>query len=141
MNAQIPIPSFDEIRKVLNFWFDQKDKWFYFETEMFQIGIDGDIQKMSGPYGTLYRDITNEMFQYSQSRIVGKIYDVIEYPPSLLLRDVTVFTANINSSNRKGEVVDLENRKQYGLIFSQISYYEPIEDVASFISNDARIRR
>lgn len=141
MNTQIPIPSFDEIRKILNFWFDQKDKWFYFETEMFQIGINGDIQKTNVPYGKTYRDITNEIFQYSQSQIVGKIYDVIEYPPSLFLQDVTVFTINIDSNNRKGDVVDVEKRKQYGLVFSQISYYEPIEEINIFILEDPRVKK
>jgi hypothetical protein len=27
----MPIPTFEDIRKILQFWIDQQDKWFFFE--------------------------------------------------------------------------------------------------------------
>ena len=142
MNAQIPIPSFDDIRKLLSFWIGQQDKWFYFETGMVQIGRSGETQKEPTEYAKLAPswDKINEIIQYSQLRIIGKIHDVVEYPPSLLLHDVTIFTADTDSYNRKGNLVDTEKRKQYGLVFSQVSYYEPIDDVEFFISSDVRVK-
>ena len=62
MNTQIPLPSFDDIRRILNFWFDQQDKWFYFETGMFQTGINGKIEKREVAYA-INQDLTNEIFQ------------------------------------------------------------------------------
>ena len=143
MNAQIPLPSFDDIRKILHFWIDQQDKWFYFETNMMQSGIGGVIQKAPSQmgYGRLNnKDITSEQFQYSQTRIVGKIHNIVEYPPSLLLQDVTIFTVELEFPHKKGNVVDVEKRNQYGLVFSQVAYYEPIKDFQSFVANDSRIK-
>jgi hypothetical protein len=81
-------------------------------------------------------DKTKETIQYSQSRIIGKIYNVVEYPPSLLLHDVTIFTANLLWGNEGHFMKNTEKRNQYGLVFSQITYYEPVENVDFFISND-----
>ena len=38
MNAQIPLPSFGDIRKILQFWIEQQDRWFYFEIGTIQSG-------------------------------------------------------------------------------------------------------
>jgi len=143
MSAQIPIPSFEDIRKLLSFWIDQQDKWFYFETGALQTGKIGEIEDRS-QNATSYvfpRNKLSETFQYSQSRIIGKIFNVVEYPPSLLLQDVTIFTVHLESEYQKGNVVNIEKRHQYGLVFSQITYYEPIDSIELFISNDSRVRK
>jgi len=144
MNSQIPIPfpSFDDIRKLLQFWIDQEDKWFYFELGMIQIGIAGEIAKtdlIRGGFGG-NKDKTNETIQYSQSRIIGKIFNVVEYPPSLLLHDVTIFTAYLLWGNASHFIKNIEKRNQYGLVFSQITYYEPVENIEIFISKDSRVQ-
>ena len=141
MNAQIPLPSFEDIQKILGFWIDQQDKWFYFETGAIQSGSTGEIQN---PPKNISRssptwDKINETFQYTQSRIAGKIYDVVSYPPSLLLQDVTVFTVNLTVGNNNVDVLNIEKRNRYGLVFSQITYYEPIDNVESFLKDDPRI--
>jgi hypothetical protein len=143
MNAQIPIPSFDDIRKLLHFWFDQQDKWFYFELGMVQIGKSGEILKTELRRGALggNQDKTKEIFQYTQSRIIGKIYNVVEYPPSLLLHDVTIFTAKLLWGDENHFMKNIEKRNQYGLVFSQITYYEPVENIDFFISNDIRVQK
>ena len=144
MNPQIPIPSFDDIRKLLHFWIDQQDKWFYFELGMVQIGISGETSRtdtMGMGYSTGGNDKTKETIQYSQSRIVGKIHNVVEYPPSLLLHDVTIFTANLLWGNESHFMKSIEKRNQYGLVFSQITYYEPVENIDLFISNDIRVQK
>jgi hypothetical protein len=38
-------------------------------------------------------------------------------------------------------MVNVEERHQYGLVFSQITYYEPIENIELFISNDPRVKK
>ncbi len=142
MNAQIPIPSFEDIQKLLKFWIDQQDKWFYFETETLQTGSSGRTQtapKILARHASVWEEI-NQTFQYSQSRIVGKIHDVVFYPPSLLLHDTTVFTVNIFLDQQKADVINIEKIKKYGLVFSQITYYEPIEDIQFFLSSDIRIK-
>jgi hypothetical protein len=143
MNAQIPIPSFEDIRKLLEFWINQQDKWFYFETETIQTGISGRTQYAPQNIArhTSAWDERNETLQYSQSRIVGKIYEVVSYPPSLLLQDVTVFTVNLLYDRPKFDIVNLEKRKKYGLVFSQITYYEPVEDIETFINIDIRVKQ
>jgi len=143
MNAQIPIPSFEDIRKLLEFWIDQQDKWFYFETETIQIGTSGRTQyapKNIARHASTWDEI-NEKLQYSQSRITGKIHNVVSFPPSLLLEDVTVFTVNLLYDRQKPDVVNVEKRKKYGLVFSQITYYEPVDDIENFINNDIRIKK
>ena len=81
----------------------------------------------------------SEIHQFVQSRIVGKIRDVIPYPPSLMLTDVTSFTVKITFEYQKIDVINVENRKKYGLVFSQITYYEPIDDVDLFLAKDPRV--
>ena len=143
MSVQLPIPSFEDIRKLLGFWIDQQDKWFYFETGALQTGKIGEIESPSPNIArhVFPRNKLSETFQYSQSRIIGRIYNVVEYPPSLLLQDVTVFTVHLESDYQKGNVVNEEKRNQYGLVFSQITYYEPIENIEVFIKDDLRIKR
>lgn len=143
MNAQIPIPSFEDIRKLLEFWINQQDKWFYFETEAVQIGTSGRTQyapRNIARHASTWDEI-NETFQYSQSRIVGKIYDVVSFPPSLLLQSVTVFTVHLLHNQQKPDVVNVEQRQKYGMVFSQVTYYEPIDDIEAFIKNDTRIKK
>lgn len=143
MNAQIPFPSFEDIRKLLGFWIDQQDKWFYFETETIQIGTSGRTQYAPNNiarHASTWDEIT-ESFQYRQARIIGKIHDVVSFPPSLLLEDATVVTVNLLHDRQKPDVVDVEKRKKYGLVFTQITYYEPIDDIANFIKNDIRIKK
>lgn len=143
MNVQIPLPSFEDIQKLLGFWIEQQDKWFYFETETIQIGVTGKIQNAPKNVArhVFTRQEVNETYQYSQTRIIGKIHDVVSYPPSLLLQDVTVFTATLEYEHQKENFINIKKRKKYGLVFSQITYYEPIEDIDYFINNDDRVKR
>lgn len=142
MSIQFPFPSFEDFRKLLNFWFDQQDKWFYFETEKLISGSMGRVlhwqPAVAGSPSPL--DDTQESTQYAQSRIVGKIRDVLPFPPSLLLADASVFTVLVRFDDLKDRIVNLEARKEYGLVFSQIVYYEPIHDVATFLREDSRVR-
>ena len=96
INTQIPLPSFEDIRKILQFWIDQQDKWFYFETEFILSGSTGESEvpglRTSSIPAFASRRETN---QYIQTRIVGIISDVISYPPSLLLKNVSVFTVSL----------------------------------------------
>jgi len=147
MSAQIPLPSFDDIRKLLNFWFDQQDKWFYFETETIQAGsTESRKDPQDIPFdhlNVLYKiTTTRESIHYIQTRLVGHIYNVIPYPPSLLLRDTTIFKVALNYRDNCEENIDLisiEKRKSFGLVFSQITYYEPIKNVKEFLVNDKRV--
>ena len=141
MNAQIPLPSFEDIRKILQFWIDQQDKWFYFETAIIQSGSTGESE-VPNPIHTPVRTSwskSSETNQYIQIRIVGSINDVVSYPPSLLLRDVSVFTVSLIYDRQTTKLVSIEKRDKYGLVFSQITYYEPIDDVESFLKGDARV--
>jgi len=141
VNAQIPLPSFEDIRKILQFWIDQQDKWFYFETAIIQSGSTGESE-VPNPIHTPERTSwakSSEINHYMQTRIVGSINDVVSYPPSLLLRDVSVFTVSLIYDRRTIKLVSIEKRDKYGLVFSQITYYEPIDNVESFLKEDARI--
>lgn len=141
MNAQIPLPSFEDIRRILQFWIDQQDKWFYFETAIIQSGSTGESE-IPNPLHTHVRTswaTRRETNQYIQTRIVGNINDVVSYPPSLLLRDVSVFTVSLAYERQTTSLVSIEKRNRYGLVFSQITYYEPIDDVESFLKGDARV--
>jgi len=142
MSVSLPIPSFDDIQKLLSFWIDQEHKWFYFENEIFQIASHGEI--INAPINTSRvvssRDETNEIHTYSQSRIIGKICDVVSYPPSLLLEDVTVYTFHLTPINRKTSIENKEKHNKYGLVFSQITYYEPIDNIEAFMKSDNRIK-
>lgn len=127
---------------MFQFWIDQQDKWFYFETAIIPSGSTGESE-VPNPLHT--RTITswttsNETNQYIQTRIVGSINDVVSYPPSLLLRDVSVFTVSLIYGRQITRMVSIEKRVKYGLVFSQITYYEPIDDIESFLTGDSRIR-
>ncbi|MCK6581941.1 MAG: hypothetical protein L6Q49_02460 [Anaerolineales bacterium] len=140
MNAQFPIPSFDDFRKLFEFWFDQQNKWFYFETESLQTGITAKTDH--SPKNVVYAfNNTRETYYYNQNRIVGKIHDVVSFPPSLLLQDVSVFTVELNFEYQVESLLNKENREKYGLVFSQITYYEPIEDIELFLKNDKRVKK
>jgi hypothetical protein len=142
MNIQLPIPSFEDIRKLLQFWIDQQDSWFYFEEVARQSGSTGEAQAPNPLHsGTgLQFSFQDQTIEYIQTRIVGKVGDVVTYPPSLLLIDAQVFTALL--SYRKGlntSIVSSEVRPKYGLVFSQIAYYEPIEKPSLFLRKDPRV--
>lgn len=141
MNAQIPLPSFNDIRKILQFWIDQQDKWFYFETQLIQSRSTG-VSDVPNPLHNTTRvswSRSSETMHYIQTRIVGKIYDVVSYPPSLLLSEVSVFTVDDIFDQRSAILVSFEKREKYGLVFSQISYYEPINDIELFLEKDPRV--
>jgi hypothetical protein len=140
MSGQIPIPTFDDIRKLLNFWFDQEEKWFYFEIAAIQ-AESVSLKVVPGQTTNLTHifEDTNEYIRYAQTRIVGKIHDVVEYPPSLLLQDVSVFTVIFDIKSKGVNLISSEKRNNYGLVFSQIIYYEPIEDPGSFLNKDVRV--
>lgn len=139
---QLPFPTFEDFRKYLSFWFDQQDKWFYFETEKLISGSAGRIMHMQPTLAELSSplDDTQESTQYAQLRIVGQIQDVLSFPPSLLLTNTSVFTVQVSFDGSKDRILNLEKRKEYGLVFSQITYYEPIHDVAVFLQEDSRVK-
>jgi hypothetical protein len=144
MNAQIPLPSFEDIRKILQFWIDQQDKWFYFESGIVLSGSTGDSE-VPGLHTSPFpaHASKREDKQYKQTRIVGIVVEVISYPPSLLLENTSVFTVSLNyhlqQLNTKIETV--ENRAKYGLVFSQITYFEPIENIGEFLKEDKRVKQ
>lgn len=143
MSSQLPFPSFEDIRRILNFWIDQQDKWFYFETAMLESGTMGRVLHFPPTLADTPSpfDDSQESTQYAQSRIVGKIGDVLPFPPSLLLDDASVFTVIVSFDGLTNRAVNVEERKKYGLVFSQIAYYEPIPDIALFLEEDPRVRR
>ncbi len=94
-----------------------------------------NLARTSSPW-----DNTEEAVYYVQTRIVGKIRDVVPYPPSLLLKDASVYTVLLSFDYIGAHVKRLEKRPVYGLVFSQITYYEPIQDVEEFLAVDERIR-
>jgi hypothetical protein len=131
----------DDMRKILNFWFDQRKKYFYFETEILKASSHSEKQRAdrSGfllPASTEYRE---EVFDYFQDRIVGRVSDVVPYPPSLLLHDISIFTVRLEINYGNQKIEKKETRNNYGLVFSQITYYEPIELVEDFFREDSRI--
>lgn len=142
INAQFPFPSFEDIRRLLQFWLDQQDKWFYFEGAILQSGSTGEVEAPNPLHiqTTVYISRRDETVHYLQTRIVGKIGDVVSYPPSLLLHDAVVFTARLSYQRRfSTSIVSKETRRRYGLVFSQITYYEPIDDYEKFLAQDPRV--
>jgi hypothetical protein len=130
-----------DMRKILNFWFDQRKKYFYFETAILKASSHSERQRAERfgrffPASTEYRE---ESIDYFQDRIVGRISDVVPYPPSLLLHDVSIFTVRVEINCGKTKIEKKEIRQAYGLVFSQISYYEPIMIVEDFLHEDPRI--
>ena len=142
MSFQIPFPTFDDIQKSLQFWIDQQDKWFYFETDFLQSGTtaESDVPNPLRGQTKISRAMSYQTTKYIQTRIVGKIFDVVSYPPSLLLSDVRVITVKLTFEGKQNTICNAsEQRERYGLVFSQITYYEPITSIESFLDNDKRI--
>jgi hypothetical protein len=142
VNSQFPLPSFEDIRKIFEFWTDQENKWFYFEIGSIRSGskIISEVRNMNNVIGGVAFNRNDEISIFLQDRIVGKIHDVVTYPPSLLLEDATVFTTKMEYDKQNtNTLVSTEKRNRYGLVFSQITYYEPVNDIISFLSNDKRI--
>jgi hypothetical protein len=142
MSAQLPFPSFEDIRRVLQFWLDQQDKWFYFEGATLQSGSTGEVEAPNPLHSRTMVNISrrDETVHYLQTRIVGKIGDVVSYPPTLLLHDAVVFTAQLSYQWQfSTSIVSKETRRRYGLVFSQITYYEPIDDHEKFLDQDTRV--
>ena len=133
--------SSDDMRKILNFWFDQRKKYCYFETATLKVATHSERQSTERtgyvlPVSSNYRE---EVVDYFQDRIVGRISDVVPYPPSLLLHDASIFTVRIEINYGTQKIENKEKRKTYGLVFSQITYYEQIENVEEFLRDDSRI--
>ena len=141
--ASLPFPTFDDIRKILNFWIDQQGKWFYFETATLKAASYSEGNKFS-PFQsipTTSYESSRESFNYIQDRIVGRISDVIPYPPSLLLQETSIFTVHLDVDQGTKRLVNVEERETYGLVFSQITYYEPIKNVEAFLQDDPRVSK
>ena len=85
-------------------------------------------------------DDSRESTQYTPLRIIGKIQDDLSFPPSLLLKRVSIFTVSVSFDNLTGRVINIDERKEYGLVLSQITYYEPIHDIALFLRDDSRVK-
>jgi hypothetical protein len=131
----------DDMRKILNFWFDQRKKYYYFETATLKVASHSERQRTerSGyvlPASTDYRE---EVVDYFQDRIIGRISDVVPYPPSLLLHDTSIFTVRLEINYGTQKIENHEKRPSYGLVFSQITYYEPVENIEEFFRDDSRI--
>lgn len=140
--AQIPLPTFEDNLKLLQFWIDQQDKWFYFETASVISSKLGETFVPAPMHQIVAERVTNdETYYYVQTRIVGRIRDVIFNPPSLMLNDANEITVQINYDRNKHTVLTRQKRKNFGLVFSQITYFEPIENFEKFIENDERVKR
>jgi hypothetical protein len=139
--VSIPLPTFDNIRNLFNFWINQEDKWFYFETEKLKVASNRESEVHdpfhTNPLGST--DYRKESIFYRQDRIVGRISDVVPYPPSLLLQETSIFKVRLDVYQGTKELMEIETRKTYGLVFSQITYYEPIENWEVFIKSDIRV--
>lgn len=135
------LPSFDDIRNMFNFWIDQENKWFYFETATLKAGsnIERDVYNPLHMNTTVATEYGRESVDYVQDRIVGRISDVIPYPPSLLLLNSSIFSVKLDILRGTKSLVKCEKRETYGLVFSQITYYEPIKNLEVFLKDDPRI--
>lgn len=136
LGVQFPFPSFEDIRKTLEFWFDQEHKWFYFETALVPSSSAGTTNSSNAALSSL----TLADQWYAQTRIVGQIIDVVTYPPSLRLEDASVFTIELRFRLSTKRILNSEVRPKYGLVFSQITYYEPIDDPKDFLRSDPRLQ-
>jgi hypothetical protein len=142
MNAALPLPSFDNIRIALQFWLDQQDKWFYFEGAALPTGsiANTEVPNPLRSQTTIDFSRQDETLYYLQTRIIGKIHDVVPFPPSLLLHDATVLTVRLwHQRNLRTSVINKESRPKYGLVFSQITYYEPVDKPETFLESDPRV--
>ena len=140
-HGQIPLPTFEDNLKLLQFWIDQQDKWFYFETESVKSSSYGETDVPAPMHQvTTERAYSSETTYYVQSRIVGKISDIIFNPPSLLLSDANEITVKINFDRNSSSVISRKIRKKYGLVFSQITYFEPIKNHELFLEEDDRVK-
>ena len=131
----------DDMRKILNFWFEQRKKYFYFETAALKVVSHSERQRTERtgyvlPPSTDYRE---EVVDYFQDRIVGRISEVVPYPPGLMLHDSSVYTVRLEINYGTQRIEKSEKRESYGLVFSQITYYEPIDAVEEFLQNDPRL--
>lgn len=140
----MPEPLFltsEDMRKILNFWFDQRKKYFYFETAALQAVSHSERQKTerTGYVLPASSEIMEEVVDYFQDRIVGRISEVVPYPPGLMLREASIFTVRLEINYGTQKIEKSEKRPNYGLVFSQITYYEPIESVEEFLHDDSRI--
>ena len=140
VSVPLPIPTFDDIRKILNFWFDQQNKWFYFETATLKAASYGEreVQNPLQAHTAVSLEHSTESVDYIQDRIVGRISDVVPYPPSLLLQDTSIFTVRLDINRGTERIVKVVKRQTYGLVFSQITYYEP-RNADIFLQDDTRV--
>lgn len=134
---QLPLPTFEDWRKMAQFWFDQQDKWFYFETALVPSSSDGTTQNSTA---TLISTTSADQW-YAQTRIVGKIIDVVAYPPSLDLEEASVFTIEMRFRLSTKRILNTEVRRKYGLVLSQITYYESVDNPTDFLNLDSRLRQ
>ena len=126
------MPTFEDIQKLMSFWSEQQDKFYYFEIESVESGERVEDE----PIWTVRSSIplpesrTQEVTRYRiQERIVGKIKDVLFFPPSLLLTDVSIRVTELTlQRNEKPLVTTLDTQEQdtYGLVMSRIHYFERI---------------
>ncbi len=130
-----------DMRKILNFWFDQRKKYFYFETAILKASSHSERQRAQrfGRYFPASPEYREEIIDYFQDRIVGRISEVVPYPPSLLLHDISIFTVRLENNSETIKIEKKEMRQAYGLVFSQITYYEPIMNIEDFLREDPRI--
>lgn len=128
-----PMPTFEDVRKMLSFWFDQQDKYYYFETD----SIDaGEFQKEMPVFSNspLKGSTTSVNRHRIQEQIIGKIHDILTYPPSIVLTDVTVEFVDIEYSplgKPHSSKITLETQDSYGLVLSRIKYFEKISPQTS----------
>lgn len=131
----------DDMRKILNFWFEQRKKYYYFETATLKVATHSERQRAERtgyvlPAATDYRE---EVVDYFQDRIVGRVSEVVPYPPGLMLHDTTIFTVRLEINYGTQKIEKSEKRPSFGLVFSQITYFEPIENVEEFLRDDTLV--
>lgn len=142
ISLPLPFPTFDDFRKYFNFWIDQENKWFYFETTALKVASNTERDVEDPNHRPLFGTTTEhsrESVEYVQDRIVGHISDIVSFPPSLLLKDTSIFSVRLDVLQGTKELLKVEKRQTYGLVFSQITYYERIENEEQFLKDDPRI--
>lgn len=142
------LPSFEDIRRYFQFWFDQQDKWFYFETHPTDYGETSSSHKPGGYMGRHgSSSYTSTIPKRFQERIVGRISDIVPSPPSLMSIDGEIRTVRIKPPRRPEkeiipvvELVESREPVKFGLVFSRITYYEPIKnsEIDKFKESDPR---
>jgi hypothetical protein len=56
-----------------------------------------------------------------------------------MLHDTSIFTVRLEINYGTQKIEKSEKRPSFGLVFSQITYFEPIENVEEFLRDDTLV--